>query len=86
MGKDKFAWSLGDIQIELPESALDPRVPRYKRLLIKTIFAGDEALYDEFLVLFDAEVAEGSVIPYDAAMVEFRRKYIDLPNGTWVKR
>jgi hypothetical protein len=86
MGKDKFAWSLKDIHIEEPEPVFDPRAPRYKRLLIKTMFGGDEALYNEFLELFDAEVAAGSVIPYDAAMVEFRKKYLELPNGQWSKR
>jgi len=85
---DKFSWSLDDIEIVKPvaESGPDPRVPRYKRLLTKSIFAGDEALYEEFLKLYDAEVIRGSKIPFEAAMIEFRKKYIDRADGTWVKR
>ena len=85
---DKFSWSLRDIEIVQPEAASgpDPRLPRYKRLLTKTTFAGDEALYAEFLELYDAEVVRGSKIPFEAAMIEFRKKYIDRADGTWVKR
>lgn len=93
--EDRFTWDLNnDIVIDprpdeppaAVEQPVDPRAPKYKRLLIKTIFAGDEALYDEFLTLYDAAVVAGSAIPYDVAMIEFRKKYSERPDGSWVKR
>lgn len=62
----------------------DPREKRAKSLYMK-IFFGDKDLYDEFLQLYDAAVADGSVSPEDVAMIHFRDKYQETDDG-WTER
>lgn len=87
---DKFTTDWGKMEWTTPSpgplSSADPRHPKRRRLLIKSIFNGNEALYDEFLAMYDAAVERGSAIPYDVAMIEFRKRYIEVPGGNWVKR
>jgi len=64
----------------------DPREKRAKKLYMK-IFFGDEDLYNEFLQLYDAAVADGSASPEDAAMIHFRDKYVEIDEKPgWVER
>jgi hypothetical protein len=58
--------------------------PRKVPNLYLSMLNNDQALFDEWLVLYDAAVARGSAIPHDVAWIEFKRKYSCVPSAGWI--
>jgi hypothetical protein len=90
MSENKFAWDLdNDIEI-LPDEGgkrpQDPRNAKRKRMLTKTFFGGDAGLFEEFATLYDEFVKQHSRIPFERALIAFREKYEELPDGGWRKK
>lgn len=64
---------------------IDPHKASHKRKLIKKLFHGEKALYDEYVAHFDKAVEQGSKIPHDRAMIAFRKSW-QKSAGKWVRK